>query len=240
MFERAAKEIKLSPEAKALLGLTAKIVTGPDIVRAILALDVDLMWFGGIGTYVKASTESHGEVGDKVNDNVRINASELRAKVIGEGANLAITQRARTEYGLARRAPQHRRDRQLGRRRLQRSRGQPQDPARAADGVGRAAPRRSATSCCASSSPTSAPRACRTTTCRARCSRWRRCAASSTARCSSTCCRISTSTASIADRRAHPARRGAARAGSRPARACRATCSRCWSPTRRTTSTSAC
>jgi glutamate dehydrogenase len=100
VYERAAKEIKLSPEAQKLLGLDAKIVTGPDIVRAILALDVDLMWFGGIGTYVKASTETHGEVGDKVNDNVRINAADLQAKVIGEGANLAITQRARTEYGL--------------------------------------------------------------------------------------------------------------------------------------------
>ncbi|MBA3463335.1 MAG: NAD-glutamate dehydrogenase [Deltaproteobacteria bacterium] len=100
VYERAAKEIKLAPEARALLGLDAKIVTGPDIVRAILALDVDLMWFGGIGTYVKASIETHGEVGDKVNDNVRINATDLKAKVIGEGANLAITQRARTEYGL--------------------------------------------------------------------------------------------------------------------------------------------
>jgi len=101
VFERAAKEIRLSAEAKKLLGLTGKIVTGPDIVRAILALEVDLMWFGGIGTYVKASSESHGEVGDKVNDNVRISASDLKAKVIGEGANLAITQRARTEYGMA-------------------------------------------------------------------------------------------------------------------------------------------
>ncbi|MBA3396059.1 MAG: NAD-glutamate dehydrogenase [Deltaproteobacteria bacterium] len=98
VFERAAKEITLSPQVKALLGIKAKMVSGPDLVRAILALDVDLMWFGGIGTYVKASTEAHGEVGDKVNDHVRINASELRAKVIGEGANLAITQRARTEY----------------------------------------------------------------------------------------------------------------------------------------------
>jgi glutamate dehydrogenase len=79
---------------------SAHVVSGPDIVKAILALDVDLMWFGGIGTYVKATTESHGEVGDKVNDNVRVNASDLRAKVIGEGANLAITQRARTEYAL--------------------------------------------------------------------------------------------------------------------------------------------
>ena len=98
VYERAAKEIALSPEAKKLLGITAKTVSGPDLLKAILALEVDLMWFGGIGTYVKASTETHGEVGDKVNDSVRINASELRAKVIGEGANLAITQRARTEY----------------------------------------------------------------------------------------------------------------------------------------------
>ena len=100
VYERAAKEIALSPEARALLGLAAKVVSGPDIVRAILGLEVDLMWFGGIGTYVKATAESHGEVGDKVNDNVRINATELRAKVIGEGANLAITQRGRTEYSL--------------------------------------------------------------------------------------------------------------------------------------------
>ncbi|MEJ7598037.1 MAG: NAD-glutamate dehydrogenase domain-containing protein [Kofleriaceae bacterium] len=98
VFERASKEITLSAEIQQLLGIKNKVVSGPDLVRAILALEVDLMWFGGIGTYVKASTESHGEVGDKVNDNVRINASELHAKVIGEGANLAITQRARTEY----------------------------------------------------------------------------------------------------------------------------------------------
>jgi len=98
VFERAAKEIPLTTEIQKLLGIKKKVVSGPDLVRAILALDVDLMWFGGIGTYVKASNESHGEVGDKVNDNVRINASELKAKVIGEGANLAITQRARTEY----------------------------------------------------------------------------------------------------------------------------------------------
>ena len=100
VYERAAKEIALSPEARALLGLQGRIVSGPDLVRAILALDVDLMWFGGIGTYVKGTSETNGEVGDKLNDNVRINASDLRAKVIGEGANLAITQRARTEYAL--------------------------------------------------------------------------------------------------------------------------------------------
>ena len=100
VYERAAKEIALSPEAKALLGITANIVAGPDIVRAILGLEVDLMWFGGIGTYVKHSEETHGDVGDKVNDNVRISATDLHAKVIGEGANLAITQRGRTEYAL--------------------------------------------------------------------------------------------------------------------------------------------
>ncbi|MCW5805788.1 MAG: NAD-glutamate dehydrogenase [Deltaproteobacteria bacterium] len=100
VYERAAKEIELSPEARKLLGLSASVVTGPDLLRTILALDVDLLWFGGIGTYVKASSESHGEVGDKVNDSVRVNASDLRAKVIGEGANLAITQRGRTEYAL--------------------------------------------------------------------------------------------------------------------------------------------
>jgi glutamate dehydrogenase len=98
VFERAAKEITLSAEVQQMLGLRSATVNGPELIRAILMLEVDLIWFGGIGTYVKASVESHAEVGDKVNDNVRISASELRAKVIGEGANLAITQRARTEY----------------------------------------------------------------------------------------------------------------------------------------------
>jgi glutamate dehydrogenase len=98
IFERAAKEISLSAEMRELFGLRQKTVSGPDLVRAILQLGVDLMWFGGIGTYVKASDETHAEVGDKVNDHVRVSATELRAKVLGEGANLAITQRARTEY----------------------------------------------------------------------------------------------------------------------------------------------
>ncbi len=101
VYERAAKEIELSPEARKLLGITAPEISGPEVLRAILSLDVDLLWFGGIGTYVKASTESNGEVGDKVNDSVRVNASDLRTKVIGEGANLAITQRGRTEYLMA-------------------------------------------------------------------------------------------------------------------------------------------
>lgn len=98
VFERSAKEITLSAEAKELLGLGTHVLSGPDLVRAILKLDVDLMWFGGIGTYVKSSVETHTEVGDKVNDNVRIDANELRGRVLGEGANLAVTQRARTEY----------------------------------------------------------------------------------------------------------------------------------------------
>src|SRR5207253_1298905 len=98
IWERAAKEIPLTAEARELFGIRQKTVTGPDLVRAILTLPVDLMWFGGIGTYVKASDETHAEAGDKLNDNVRVSAAELRAKVVGEGANLAITQRARTEY----------------------------------------------------------------------------------------------------------------------------------------------
>src|SRR5207248_4456716 len=69
--------------------------------RAVLRAPVDLLWNGGIGTYVKASTETHAEVGDKANDAVRIDASELRAKVVGEGGNLGFTQRGRIEFALA-------------------------------------------------------------------------------------------------------------------------------------------
>ena len=98
-------------------------------MRAILTADVDLCWFGGIGTFVKASRETHADVGDRTNDALRIDAPQLRAKVVGEGANLALTQRARVELGLRRHPAEHRRDRQLGRRGLLRPRGQHQDPA---------------------------------------------------------------------------------------------------------------
>src|SRR5919205_981843 len=70
-------------------------------MRAILSAPVDLFWNGGIGTYVKATTESHADVGDKANDGIRINGRELRARVVGEGGNLGLTQRGRIEYALA-------------------------------------------------------------------------------------------------------------------------------------------
>ena len=101
VFPRTAKSITLSPEARALLGLEAATNTPTEILRAILRMPVDLLWNGGIGTYVKASRESNAEVGDRANDGLRINGRELRAKVVGEGGNLGFTQRGRIEYALA-------------------------------------------------------------------------------------------------------------------------------------------
>ncbi|MGA7537662.1 MAG: NAD-glutamate dehydrogenase domain-containing protein, partial [Steroidobacteraceae bacterium] len=101
VFPRNAKSVTLSPEARALLGLESASVTPTEIMRAILRLPVDLLWNGGIGTYVKASRESNAEVGDRANDALRIDGRELRAKVVGEGGNLGLTQRGRIEYALA-------------------------------------------------------------------------------------------------------------------------------------------
>jgi glutamate dehydrogenase len=100
VWSRRAKEVPLSPEARRLLGIRKEAPRPNEVIGAILRLPVELMWFGGIGTYVRASTESNAEVGDKANDAVRITAGELAAKVVGEGANLAMTQRGRIEYGL--------------------------------------------------------------------------------------------------------------------------------------------
>jgi glutamate dehydrogenase len=101
VFPRTAKSITLSPEARTLLGLESATNTPTEILRAILRMPVDLLWNGGIGTYVKASRESNAEVGDRANDGLRINGRELRAKVVGEGGNLGFTQRGRIEYALA-------------------------------------------------------------------------------------------------------------------------------------------
>jgi glutamate dehydrogenase len=98
VVERGAKRITLTPQAQQALGLREAEISGQDLVRAVLRLNVDLLWNGGIGTYVKASHERHGEVGDATNDAVRIDATELRAKVVGEGGNLGLTQAARIEY----------------------------------------------------------------------------------------------------------------------------------------------
>ncbi len=98
VYERGAKQVTLAAEAQKLLRLSKAEVTPQELIRAILKAPVDLAWFGGIGTYVKASTESHAQVGDRANDEVRVDASELRAKVVGEGANLGVTQAGRIEY----------------------------------------------------------------------------------------------------------------------------------------------
>ncbi|MGB6487710.1 MAG: NAD-glutamate dehydrogenase, partial [Steroidobacteraceae bacterium] len=101
VFARTTKSITLSAEARALLGLESATQPPVEIMRAILRLPVDLLWNGGIGTYVKASRESNAEVGDRANDGLRINGRELKAKVVGEGGNLGFTQRGRIEYALA-------------------------------------------------------------------------------------------------------------------------------------------
>ena len=95
---RSQKSIDLTPEARAALGLEATTIDPTSLITAILKAPVDLLWFGGIGTYIKASAQSHAQVGDPANDALRIDASEVRAKVIGEGANLAINQAARIEF----------------------------------------------------------------------------------------------------------------------------------------------
>jgi len=98
VFERGAKRIEVTPEMKRALGIDADVLSGPELIKAVLRAPVDLLWNGGIGTYVKASTERHADVGDSANDSVRVDANELRCKVVGEGGNLGFTQLARIEY----------------------------------------------------------------------------------------------------------------------------------------------
>jgi len=100
VFSRQAKSIRLSNEARKLLDIDAATLKPDELIRAILRMPVDLLWNGGIGTYIKASSEGHSDAGDRSNDSVRVNADELRCKVIGEGGNLGLTQRARVEYCL--------------------------------------------------------------------------------------------------------------------------------------------
>jgi glutamate dehydrogenase len=98
IFPRSQKAIPLSPEIRFMLGIEAETVEPAALITAILLAEVDLLWFGGIGTYVKAKAESQQEVGDPSNDAIRVNAADLRVKAIGEGANLGITQAARIEF----------------------------------------------------------------------------------------------------------------------------------------------
>jgi len=102
VWPRTAKSIPLSEEAREALGIdTGSAAMSPqELMKAILQAPVDLLWNGGIGTYVKAATESHADVGDKANDGIRINGRQLRVKVVGEGGNLGLTQRGRIEYAM--------------------------------------------------------------------------------------------------------------------------------------------
>jgi len=101
VFERRAKSIKLTPEMKSLFALSADRLTPNELISAMLKAPVELLWFGGIGTYVKESGETHADAGDRANDALRVDADQLGAKVIGEGANLGMTQRARIEFDMS-------------------------------------------------------------------------------------------------------------------------------------------
>jgi glutamate dehydrogenase len=103
IYPRSAKAIPITHEVRARLGLPDGLVSLPpaELMRAILSAPVDLLWNGGIGTYVKASAETNAEVGDKSNDAIRVDGGELRARVVGEGGNLGLTQLGRIEYALA-------------------------------------------------------------------------------------------------------------------------------------------
>ncbi len=98
IFSRQLKSIPLSPEMQSLLNLNKGSATPQEVMTAILKMEVDLLWFGGIGTYIRAKSETDADVGDRANDPIRITASEIGAKVIGEGANLGLTQLARIEF----------------------------------------------------------------------------------------------------------------------------------------------
>ncbi|MEU9883396.1 NAD-glutamate dehydrogenase [Streptomyces phaeochromogenes] len=103
IFPRTAKAIQLNSHIREALGIEGNIakMTPADLMRAILKAQVDLLWNGGIGTYVKASTESHADVGDKANDAIRVDGADLRVKVVGEGGNLGLTQLGRIEFAQA-------------------------------------------------------------------------------------------------------------------------------------------
>ncbi|MHA6802746.1 NAD-glutamate dehydrogenase [Salinifilum ghardaiensis] len=100
VWSRSLKSIPLNPQIRTALGIDESVerLSPPELIREILHAPVDLLWNGGIGTYVKASTETHAEVGDKANDSVRVDGEQLRAKVVGEGGNLGLTELGRIEF----------------------------------------------------------------------------------------------------------------------------------------------
>jgi len=100
VYPRAAKSIPLSPQVRTALAVEAKTLPPNELIRALLRAPVDLFWNGGIGTFVKAKRETHAEVGDRTSDAIRVDAEELRCRVVGEGGNLGLTQRGRIAYAL--------------------------------------------------------------------------------------------------------------------------------------------
>jgi len=100
VFSRSLKQIPLSPQARKALDIDAKVIEPEALISKILTAPVDLIWFGGIGTYVKSSAENNIAVGDPANDSLRVDAGMVRAKVLGEGANLGITQAGRIEFSI--------------------------------------------------------------------------------------------------------------------------------------------
>jgi len=100
IFSRSAKSISLTPEIQKRFDIKANSLTPNALISELLKAPVDLLWNGGIGTYIKARSETHADVGDKTNDVLRVDANELRCRVVGEGGNLGISQLARVEYGL--------------------------------------------------------------------------------------------------------------------------------------------
>ncbi|MCJ8519847.1 glutamate dehydrogenase [Pseudorhizobium tarimense] len=100
IISRTKKSVKLTPQARAAIDIDKDVATPFEIMTAILKSPVDLLWFGGIGTYIKSASETDAEVGDRANDPIRVLAKDVRAKVIGEGANLGVTQKGRIAYAL--------------------------------------------------------------------------------------------------------------------------------------------
>ncbi len=101
VFSRSLKSIPLSAEVRSWLGVSAESMPPADLLHAILGAPAELLYLGGIGTYVKSRTEANAQVGDKANDAIRVNGADLKAKVVGEGANLGFTQAGRIEFALA-------------------------------------------------------------------------------------------------------------------------------------------
>ncbi|MEI7669285.1 MAG: NAD-glutamate dehydrogenase domain-containing protein, partial [Pseudomonadota bacterium] len=98
IYDRSSKSISLSPEIRQVFGITAASLSPDELIKSLLTASVDLLWNGGIGTYVKAEDETHEQVGDRANNALRINGKQLKCKVVGEGGNLGFTQKGRIEY----------------------------------------------------------------------------------------------------------------------------------------------